>query len=714
VPIDRVGVLRNAEKLIRQGKLDAGITEYVRLVDDNPNDWNARNTLGDLYARVGRTDKAIEQFVAIGTHLVDDGMHAKATAILKKILKLKPDHEHALTQLAEVLTRQKLYADARTHFNALVELRRSRGDKRGVLEARVRIGSLDPGDYEARMAAASARVELGDVAAALAELKTIANELIANGRDGEAVDALSEAATIAPADQDLRQKLFDAFSATGNFTRAREYASTVEQFRTLAAALEARGENDAALDTLRDAANAHSGDTQLKSELARKYLERGDVESASRYLTLDGAGADIDLLLSVARMQLCGDGVEQGIAIVQRLLNDPSTREKVGLLGWTVAEQQPETGFRVVELAADSAVAQNDWAAAAAVLQEFVTRVPNHIPALMRLVEICVDGGLEATMYSAQAQLADAYIAGGYATEARFISEDLVAREPWDKANIERFRRALVLLGEPDPDGLIAQRLSGESPFMSTDLFANEFAVDEPLVTSPPAPPPPPVRPAAPPPPPPTPAAAPAPTAERMVARAEEPAPKKPTPKQGGDRGQFELSPNAIELDGILRDFEAPGPAKPAKARAASDDVEVDLRVVVDKPSAPASEDPEKEYKRALSLRKAGDVDNAIRAFEQASKSPRLRFLSARAIGQMYRDRGQMTEALEWLERASQAPTPTADDSYSALYELADALEAIGETARALAVFIELQADAGEYRDVDVRVDRLTRVQTGG
>ena len=91
----------------------------------------------------------------------------------------------------------------------------------------------------------------------------------------------------------------------------------------------------------------------------------------------------------------------------------------------------------------------------------------------MRLVEICVDGGLEATMYSAQAQLADAYIAAGAAAEARFIAEDLVAREPWDRSNIERFRRALVLLGEPDPDALIAERLSGQSPFMSTDLFGS-------------------------------------------------------------------------------------------------------------------------------------------------------------------------------------------------------------------------------------------------
>src|SRR5262249_56844200 len=143
---------------------------------------------------------------------------------------------------------------------------------------------------------------------------------------------------------------------------------------------------------------------------------------------------------------------------------DSSRRERVAMLGWSVAEKHAEAGFQVVELAAENAVSQGDWAAAAAALQEFVTRVSNHIPALMRLVEICVDGGLEATMYSAQAQLADAYIAAGSATEARFIAEDLVAREPWERSNIERFRKALVMMGEPDPDALIARRLSGEAP----------------------------------------------------------------------------------------------------------------------------------------------------------------------------------------------------------------------------------------------------------
>jgi hypothetical protein len=47
------------------------------------------------------------------------------------------------------------------------------------------------------------------------------------------------------------------------------------------------------------------------------------------------------------------------------------------------------------------------------------------------------------------------------------------------------------------------------------------------------------------------------------------------------------------------------------------------------------------------------------------------------------------------------------------LYELADALEKAGEVARALAICLELQADAGSYKDVDNRVDRLTKVQAG-
>jgi hypothetical protein len=69
---------------------------------------------------------------------------------------------------------------------------------------------------------------------------------------------------------------------------------------------------------------------------------------------------------------------------------------------------------------------------------------------------------------------------------------------------------------------------------------------------------------------------------------------------------------------------------------------------------------------------------------------------------------------VEWLERAAEAPAPTGDAGLALLYDLGATLESMGETARALAVFMELQADAGEYLDVAARVARLSRAQSGG
>jgi tetratricopeptide (TPR) repeat protein len=730
LPIDRAVTLRNAEKLIRQGKLDAAIAEFLRIVEDQPQDWNAKNTLGDLYARAGQIDKAIDQFTEIADNLNEEGAVARAGAVYKKILKLKPDHERGLWQVSDILGNQGLYADARAHLNALIELRRTKGDTRGALQAKIRLGSLDPEDYEGRMAAASARIEMGDVGGAMRDLKEIAGELSDKGRPAEALEVLTEAAKLDADDEEIREKLLDVHIASGDLARAREYATTLEQFRMIAAALEAAGQIDDALATLRQAAALHPLNAELGSELARKFIARGDFATAGEYLTAESAGDDPALLLTVADMQLRGDKVEEGLAIVRRLLEqDPSRREQIAVLGWSVAERKPDTGFAIVELAADAAVALADWPGAAAALQEFVTRVPNHVPALMRLVEICVDGGLEATMYSAQGQLADAYIAAGAATEARFIAEDLVAREPWEKENVERFRRALVLLGEPDPDALIAARLSGESPFTSTDLFSTAFPTQEPE--------PPPVSEEA--------------QADALAnllasaAEAEQPtrkSPRKPVRRQHEEH-HFELSSNAIDLDSILGDYDQP---PPPTAHAASDDVEVDLSIVLDDIKQPAPglapppapepsedlenifgnmrerdqmrrsglDDAEKEYKRGLALRKAGDIDGCIVALQKASRAPKLRFATSWLIARLYRDRDMMPETLEWLDHASQAPASNTEDAHQVLYELAEALEKTGEVARALAVCMELESDAAGYRDVAERIDRLTKVQTEG
>ena len=124
-------------------------------------------------------------------------------------------------------------------------------------------------------------------------------------------------------------------------------------------------------------------------------------------------------------------------------------------------------------------------------------------------------------------------------------------------------------------------------------------------------------------------------------------------------------------------------------------------------------DEAEKEYRRGLALRAAGDIDGCIQALEKASRAPKLRFGTAWLIARIYRERDMLPESLEWLERAAQAPAPTNDESHQLLYELAEGLEHVGEVARALAICLELQADAGSYKDVDERIDRLTKFQAG-
>ena len=81
-------------------------------------------------------------------------------------------------------------------------------------------------------------------------------------------------------------------------------------------------------------------------------------------------------------------------------------------------------------------------------------------------------------------------------------------------------------------------------------------------------------------------------------------------------------------------------------------------------------------------------------------------------LGKAYLDSGDHSRAIEWYGRAVEAPAPSPMALHAVLYELATVLESHGESARALAVLLELQAEAGEYRDVSSRLEQL-KVQMG-
>ena len=681
-PFDREGALKSAEKALRQGRIDAAIAEYVKVVEAQPRDWNSANALGDLYVRAGQNDKGLAQFTRIADHLATEGFYPKAAALFKKILKIKPDDEYALMQSGDLAAKQGTLADAKQYFQAVADLRRKRGDKVGSAEISIRLGTLDPEDLAARLKAAAAAVEFGDTATALREYRDVAARLERQERHDEALPVWQSAWEVDPSDESIRTRLFEAYLGGQAFDQARAVARGVPELKQVAAGLEQAGRSDELLAVLGQVAEADPGDVEVKARLAMAYVARGDLDRARTFLSPETAGQDPALWITLGEMELRAGRMAEGrAAVTQALTLDTNQTQAAVVLGCRLAETSPEAGYQCIDAVADDALAQGDYTAAAVALHEFTTRVRHHLVALMRLVEICVDGGLEATMYEAQSQLADAYIEMGRGLEARIISEDLVAREPWNRSNIDRFRQALVMLGEADPDAIIADRLSGESPFLATEKL--DLNDGENFDTPPPPPP-----------------APPPPAAKKAKAAAPKPA--------VSDSGAIEL-----DLTDALSAMAPPVTEAPAPPPARSlDQVFRGLRDEAGRQSA--EEAAAEQYTLALTYHEMGMVEDAVKALESAARSPRQRFDAASMLGRIYLEQQNLPHAIEWLERAAEAPAPTADSGRALLYDLAQTLEGVGESARALAVFVELESESGGYRDVSGRIDRLSKAQARG
>ena len=353
MPLDREDTLKKAEKLLRQGRLDAAIAEYLRVVEDQPRDWNTANTLGDLYVRANQADKAVAQYARIADHFFQDGFYPKAAALYKKILKIVPDDEQSQLHLADISVKLGLLADAKSYLTAVAARRRAR--RRHARRQRDRRPSGDDRSRRHR-GAAGGRTRPRGVRRRSGRRGAVPGSLRRSAREG----ARGRGAAGAAGGRAVQSR------------RSRERARI----------------------------------------LAKAAVAAGDFQAARGYLDRETAGQDPALLMALVDIELRSGQLEQAARDPAAAVRDrpgAAPQDRRARLGAVRARTRrpPSSASTRRSMRRSSASEFDD---AASILQEFVTRVPTHVPALLKLVEICVDGGLEATMYEAQAQLADAYL----------------------------------------------------------------------------------------------------------------------------------------------------------------------------------------------------------------------------------------------------------------------------------------------------------------
>src|SRR6185295_17716630 len=121
--------------------------------------------------------------------------------------------------------------------------------------------------------------------------------------------------------------------------------------------------------------------------LAKAALATGDLDGARTYLDLKTAGDAPALLLALADIELRSGRLDQVREIVPRLLSvSPESRDAVVELAWQL-DGSPDAAFICVDAAVDAAASAREFDYAATVLQEFVSRRPGYIAALLKLVE---------------------------------------------------------------------------------------------------------------------------------------------------------------------------------------------------------------------------------------------------------------------------------------------------------------------------------------
>jgi tetratricopeptide (TPR) repeat protein len=253
-------VLSAAEKFVQQGKLPNAIAEYDKILKHDENDLTVNNTIGDLYARLGDSAKAIECFKKVGDAYAAQGFTVKGIAMYKKITKITPSVDGSL-KLAELYTQQGLFNDARAQYLQVAEDFMKNGDLEQAVRLFQKVLEMDPENVPMRIKLAEVYVKLGKKKEAWEIFSAAAESLRARGSAAAAEDVLKRMLALDPGSSYVLLLRGKAALEGDNPKSAIEY-------------LEKAGDLDSHPEGLRDLLKAYlqTGDSIKAAPIAEKLL----------------------------------------------------------------------------------------------------------------------------------------------------------------------------------------------------------------------------------------------------------------------------------------------------------------------------------------------------------------------------------------------------------------------------------------------------------
>ena len=382
---DKAKAISAAEKYLAQGKIPSAITEYCRIVERDPNDYSALNTLGDLYARTKKPKDAIECFQRVADHYREQGFTLKAIAIYKKISRLDPHLPAVAGRLAVLYEQQGHFVEAREQYLAIADAYARGGQMRESLNALRRSADLEPNNVEIRLRLGEGFLREGLREEAADAFIEAGERLLAQGDAGRALKAYTEAHNLRPHNHAVLHGMVAAHAKLGA--------------------------SDEAAAVLEQAVAEEPKDIELRAMLSRVYLEAEDAPAAER--------------ATLALIELEASNYPQLFEVAELYLQRGDTKAAVGVLaGATEPALAGRREQKLLEL-----------------LNEALARDPEQIEALRLLLRIYTWQRDDDRMRVTLERLAEAAQTHNLPGEERRALEHLVRLVPFDQSYHERLHQ---------------------------------------------------------------------------------------------------------------------------------------------------------------------------------------------------------------------------------------------------------------------------------
>lgn len=701
---DRVKVIEQAEKHVRAGRVKEAIAEYEKLALTDPQDVGTLNIIGDLYIRLGHTDRAVRSFLKVAEEYERRGLFSQALAIYKKIHKLNPDHVDYALKLGDLYGQQGFLADAKNAYLAvagrLVEGRKI-ADAIAIYE---KIIKLDPGDLDTRKALSALYRENGYPDASLEQLNAIADVCAERGQFDAAVEVLYEALAFRPSDTKSLVNLVEVYKRANR--------------------------TDKAIEVLEKELASNPDNVQLLNILGNVHFENGDVQKAEDIFTriVTGHPLNVNARIKLGRLQILKDKLDQAYELFEPLINNLVKKHRdekaIGLLGLILESQKPHLPalerlaliyrsnkevkkLEVVDRAIlDELRKQGAKDKMASVYAELLELRPDAADLAREARALRQDLGLpdeqvleetpglsdkdREAIQETMAQ-ADLYMQQGLVRIARRLLENLRFRYPEEpqilrkiavldevrthmdeeeiRKRVEKTSALEAKFKEKTAEKKAEVRKKTAEPFRgdvlegekvsTADIFAETDII--PFTSSEPG--------------------------ERKyhdlkAVAAEELRLLAASHAQQlrGDTFRFER-----ELSGIVAEFRK------------------DLRTKV------GPEDAETHYQLGLAFMEQGLTGEAVEELTQAAKDPKLALDSCSLISHAFRQKRNFEEAEKWLRKALAMARTGTEPYYALLYELAEVFEGSENRDKAVALFKEIRDWNPGFRNISVRLEGLEK-----